>query len=157
MFKKIAALVVVGFVAITKAESNLFSLFKSQAAATQESPALENAESLKSTNWSADTNEVMTVCDTNKSGMITYSEAIKCGGQQFWELVRPFDANRDSMISKFELYNAVMYYHTSRTVSLNELTREQKEEIPDTNIDELKTFLSANIFGGLESFISYKT
>lgn len=99
----------------------------------------------------------MTVCDTNKSGLITYSEAIKCGGQQFWELVRPFDQNRDSLISRSELYNAVVYYHTSRTVSLNELTKEQKEEIPDTNIDEVKSFLTANIFGGLESFISYKT
>jgi Ca2+-binding EF-hand superfamily protein len=157
MFKKIAALVIVGFVAITKAESNLFSLFKAQAGAAEESPALENAESLRSNNWSADTAEVMTVCDTNRSGLITYSEAIKCGGQQFWELVRPFDANRDSLISRSELYNAVVYYHTSRTVSLSELTKDQKEEIPDTNIDEVKTFLSSNIFGGLESFISYKT
>lgn len=61
------------------------------------------------------------------------------------------------MISKSELYNAVVYYHTSRTVSLSELTKEQKEEIPDTNIDEVKTFLTSSIFGGLESFISYKT
>ena len=157
MFKKIAALVIVGFVAITKAESNLFSLFKAQAGAAQESPAIESAESLRTNNWSADTTEVMTVCDTNKSGLITYSEAIKCGGQQFWELVRPFDQNRDSLISRSELYNAVVYYHTSRTVSLNELTKELKEEIPDTNIDEVKSFLTANIFGGLESFISYKT
>ena len=80
MFKKIAALVVVGFVAITKAESNLFSLFKSQAAANQDTPAIESAESLKSNNWAADTQEVMTVCDTNRSGLITYSEAYKCGG-----------------------------------------------------------------------------
>ena len=161
MFKKIATLVVVGFVAITKAESNLFSLFKAQAGAaqpeTQGSPALENAESLNTNNWSADTTEIMTVCDTNRSGLITYSEAIKCGGQQFWDLVRPFDANRDSLISRSELYNGVVYYHTSRTVSLSEITKEQKEEIPDTNIDEVKTFFSANIFGGLESFISYKT
>ena len=161
MFKKIAALVIVGFVAITKAESNLFSLFKAQAGAaqaeTQGSPALENAESLNTNNWSADTTEIMTVCDTNRSGLITYSEAIKCGGQQFWDLVRPFDANRDSLISRSELYNGVVYYHTSRTVSLSEITKEQKEEIPDTNIDEVKTFFSANIFGGLESFISYKT
>jgi len=161
MFKKITALVVVGFVAITKAESNLFSLFKAQAGAaqaeTQGSPALENAESLNTNNWSADTTEIMTVCDTNRSGLITYSEAIKCGGQQFWDLVRPFDANRDSLISRSELYNGVVYYHTSRTVSLSEITKEQKEEIPDTNIDEVKTFFSANIFGGLESFISYKT
>jgi hypothetical protein len=125
MFKKIAALVIVGFVAITKAESNLFSLFKAQAGAAQaeaqESPALENAESLRSNNWSADTTEVMTLCDTNRSGLITYSEAIKCGGQQLWDLVRPFDANRDTMISRSELYNAVVYYHTSKTVSLNEL------------------------------------
>ena len=61
------------------------------------------------------------------------------------------------MISRSELYNAVVYYHTSRTVSLSELTKEQKDEIPDTNVDEVKSFLSANIFGGLESFISYKT
>ena len=60
MFKKIAALVIVGFVAITKAESNLFSLFKAQAGATQESPAIENAESLYSNNWSADTTYIMT-------------------------------------------------------------------------------------------------
>ena len=157
MFKKIAALVVVGFVAITKAESNLFSLFKAQASAAQESPALENTQSLSGNNWAADVAEIMTVCDTNRSGQITYSEAIKCGGQQFWELVRPFDGNRDTLISKAELYNAVVYYHTLRTVSLNELTKEQKDEIPDTNFDEVKTFLSANIFGGLESFISYKT
>lgn len=52
MFKKIAALVIVGFVAITRAESNLFSVFKSQAAAqTQEIPAIESAESLKSNNY----------------------------------------------------------------------------------------------------------
>ena len=157
MFKKIAALVVVGFVAITKAESNLFSLFKAQAGATQESPALENAESLNTNNWSADTTEVMTVCDANKSGLITYSEAITCGGQQFWDLVSPFDANHDGLITRAELYNAVVYYHTSRTVSLSEITKEQKVQIPDTNIDEVKTFFSANIFGGLESFISYKT
>ena len=158
MFKKITALVVVGFVALTKAESNLFSLFKAQAAAAQEEvPAIENAESLRSNNWQADTTEVMTMCDTNRSGMITYSEALKCGGQQFWDMVRPFDANRDGMVSRNELYNAVVYYHTSKTVSLNELTKEQKDEVPDTNVDELKTFLSANVFGGLESFISYKT
>ena len=98
MFKKITALVVVGFVALTKAESNLFSLFKSQAAAattTEEVPAIENAESLKSNNWSADTTDVMKMCDTNKSGLISYSEGIKCGGKQFWDMVRPFDANRD--------------------------------------------------------------
>ena len=44
MFKKITALVVVGFVALTKAESNLFSLFKAQAEAAKETaPAIENA------------------------------------------------------------------------------------------------------------------
>jgi Ca2+-binding EF-hand superfamily protein len=30
-------------------------------------------------------------------------------------------------------------------------------EIPDIYIDEVKSFLTANIFGGLESLISYKT
>jgi Ca2+-binding EF-hand superfamily protein len=154
MFKKITALVVVGFVALTKAESNLFSLFKAQAA---NAAPIENAESLKSNNWSADTTEVMTLCDTNRSGLITYSEALKCGGQQFWELVRPFDGNRDNMISRAELYNAVVYYHTSNTLSFNEMIKEKDAEIPDTNVEELKTFLTANVFGGLESFISYKT
>ena len=157
MFKKITALVVVGFVALTKAESNLFSLFKAQAEAAKETPAIENAESLKSNNWSADTTEVMTLCDTNRSGLITYSEALKCGGQQFWELVRPFDGNRDNMISRAELYNAVVYYHTSNAVSFTEMIKEKDAEVPDTNVDELKTFLTANVFGGLESFISYKT
>ena len=82
MFKKITALVVVGFVALTKAESNLFNLFKAQAAAnTTETPAIEDAESLKSNNWSADTSDIMKMCDTNKSTLISYSEALKCGGK----------------------------------------------------------------------------
>lgn len=97
----------------------------------------------------------MAVCDTNRSGQITYSEAIRCGGQQFWQLVRPFDKNRDNLISRSELYNAVVYYHTSKVVSLSELTKELKEEIPDINIYEVKSFLAANVLGGLESFISY--
>ena len=61
------------------------------------------------------------------------------------------------MLSRSEIYNAVVYYHTQKTASLVDITKELKEEIPDTNIDEVKTFLSANIFGGLESFLSYKT
>jgi len=157
MFKKIAAIVVVGFVSLTKAESNLFSLFKAQAESAKTTPAIENAESLKSNNWSADTTEVMTLCDSNRSGLITYSEALKCGGQQFWELVRPFDSNRDGMISRAELYNAVVYYHTTKVVSFNEMIKEKDAEIPDTNVNQLKSFLTANVFGGLESFISYKT
>lgn len=157
MFKKITALVVVGFVALTKAESNLFSLFKAQAAATEETPAIENAESLKSNNWSADTTDVMKMCDSNRSGLISYSEAMKCGGNQFWSMVKPFDANRDGLISRAELYNAVVYYHTNKVVSLNDLTKEDKDEIPDTNVEELRSFFNANVFGDLESFISYKT
>lgn len=161
MFKKITALVVVGFVALTKAESNLFSLFKAQAAATttttEEVPAIENAESLKSNNWSADTTDIMNMCDTNRSGLISYSEAMKCGGKQFWDMVRPFDANHDTLISRAELYNAVVYYHTSKTVTLTDLTKEKQDEIPDTNVEQLRSFLNANVFGGLESFISYRT
>ena len=61
------------------------------------------------------------------------------------------------MISRDELYKAVVYYHTSRAVTLSELTKAEKDDIPDINIDEVKTFFSVNIFGGLESFISYKT
>lgn len=99
----------------------------------------------------------MTLCDSNRSGLITYSEALKCGGQQFWELVRPFDANRDGMISRSELYNAVVYYHTTKVVSFNEMIKEKDIEIPDTDVNQLKSFLNANVFGGLESFISYKT
>ena len=149
MFKKISVLIVVGFVAITKAESNLFSLFKAQAGAAQESPALENFESLRIDKCSADTDLILTVCDTNKSGLISYSEAIKCGGQTFWKNILKFDANGDSLISRSELYNAVASLDKYNTLSLKELTEEQKEEIPDTNIVEVKSFFFANIFGGL--------
>jgi len=159
MFKKITALVVVGFVAIAKAESGLFSMFKAQAAAEKapEVPAIENAESLKSSNWSADTTEVMTLCDTNRSGMITYSEALKCGRQQFWDLVKPFDSNHDNMITRSELYNAVVFYHTANNLTLKEITQDVNQEVPDMNITEVKSFLTANVFAGLESFLSYRT
>ena len=48
MFGKITALVIVGFVALTKAESNLFSVFKAQAAA--ETPNFDHDVSLSSNN-----------------------------------------------------------------------------------------------------------
>jgi len=123
MFKKIAVLVFVGFVAITKAESNLFSLFKAQTGAAQESPALENSESLRIDKCSADTDLILTVCDTNKSGLISYSEAIKCGGQTFWKNILKFDANGDGLISRSELYIAVASLDKYNTLSLKELTK----------------------------------
>ena len=131
MFKKIALLVVVGFIAITKAESNLFSLFKAQAGAAQESRALENSESLRSDTCSADTDEIFTVYDANKSGLISDSKAIKCGGLTFWKNIRIFDANSDNFISRSELNNAVVSLDKYKTLSLKDLTKEQKEEIPD--------------------------
>jgi Ca2+-binding EF-hand superfamily protein len=156
MFGKITTLVIVGFVALTKAESNLFSLFKAQAAAA-ETPAIENAESLSSNNWTKDTNDIMTVCDSNRSGLITYSEAITCGGTSFWDLVKPFDYNRDGMLSRSEIYAAVQYYHTNNWASLKTITEENGKEIPDFNVAEVQSFLSANVFAGLETLISQKT
>jgi Ca2+-binding EF-hand superfamily protein len=157
MFKKIAVFFVVGFIAITKAESNLFSLFKAQAGATKESPALENSESLRSDTCSAEADEIFTVCDANKSGLISDSEAMRCGGLLFWMNFPIFDTNDDFFISRSELYNAISSLDKYYTLSLKELTKEQKEDIPDIYINEVKSFLTANIFGGLESLISYKT
>ena len=34
---------------------------------------------------------------------------------------------------------------------------EQQDEIPDTDVEQLRSFLNTNVFGGLESFISYRT
>lgn len=99
----------------------------------------------------------MATCDTNRSGLITYSEAIACGGSQFWSMVKPFDSNRDNMLSRSEIYAAVQYYHTNNWKTLNEITDGKKEEVADVDFSEVKTFMTANVFAGLESFISSKT
>ena len=129
MFKKIAALVVVGFVAITQAESSLFSLFKQQAssapetAVASEEPNFQklmemNAESFATDNWSQDTNDIFTLCDSNRSGWITQQEALTCGGQTFWSMIKPFDSNNNNLLTWSEVYNAVKYYHSQSFVEL---------------------------------------
>ena len=82
---------------------------------------------------------------------------MRCGGLLFWMNFPIFDTNDDFFISRSELYNAISSLDKYYTLSLKELTKEQKEDIPDIYINEVKSFLTANIFGGLESLISYKT
>ena len=69
-------------------------------------------------------------------------------------MIKPFDANHNGNINFWEIYGAIQYYHKNKVLSLNDLTKEDKEEIPDTNIEELRSFLNANVLGDLESFIS---
>lgn len=69
-------------------------------------------------------------------------------------MIKPFDANHNGNINFSEIYGAIQYYHKNKVLSLNDLTKEDKEEIPDTNIEELRSFLNANVLGDLESFIS---
>jgi hypothetical protein len=81
MFKKIAVFFVVGFIAITKAESNLFSLFKAQAGATKESPTLENSESLRSDTCSAEADEILVkVSDLLLANVFILVHFHTCGG-----------------------------------------------------------------------------
>lgn len=72
MFKKITTLVVIGFVAVTKAtETNLFSLFKAPAGATEPVPIIKNAESHDAIYYSEDGTKIMKICDSSKDGLIT--------------------------------------------------------------------------------------
>ena len=84
----------------------------------------------------------MFACDTNRSGFITYSEAVSCGGTQFWDLIKPFDSNRDNLLSKSEIYTAVQYYHTNSWSTLLTTIQETSLPIPDFNVTQIQSFLS---------------
>ena len=89
------------------------------------------------------------MCDTNKSGGITKSEAIKCGGNTFWEQAKAFDSNHDNILTWNEVYAADKYYDNRTLFELVSTPQRDDShfEPTDVSLEAMKNFFDVSLLG----------